>query len=213
MLWCSAGSQLHTQRTHRRSGVLQCSPMSPERVRARAEWAASSQTPQNPTPVCRHSAAPSSGDRRSLTRRVGRLCDHHLRPGPPDTIHRGAVGLAAHLDVVPHPRLQLPENHPRVGLHQPLKRAVRVGGCHGPQIPQPLYVPALFLGRPQLPWLWVGGLCRWDGRGGPRVPCHGVSLWGSWGGSTPRRGRSWGSQQVAAATTHGAALRLQPSGH
>lgn len=103
--------------------MLQCSPMSPERVRARAEWAASSQTPQNPTPVCRHSAAPSSGDRRSLTRRVGRLCDHHLRPGPPDTIHRGAVGLAAHLDVVPHPRLQLPENHPRVGLHQPLKRA------------------------------------------------------------------------------------------
>lgn len=38
-----------------------------------------------------------------LTGGVGCLCSHCLRPGPPDAIHGGAVGLAAHLDVVPHP--------------------------------------------------------------------------------------------------------------
>lgn len=85
------------------------------------------------------------GSPRPLTRGVGCLCSHRLRPGPPHTVHGGAVGLGAHLDVVPHPRPQVLENHPGVGQHQVLQeRHGALGGCCGPRAPSPCtYLPCL----------------------------------------------------------------------
>lgn len=96
-----------------------------------------------------------------LTRGARCLCYHCLRPGSPDAIHRGAVRLAAHLDVVPHPWLQIPEDYPGVGLDQPLQEGGQVGEQlwppNAPAHPWPISIPALLPGRLRLPGTRVRG--------------------------------------------------------
>jgi len=161
-----------------RSRVLQHSPMSPGQVRARAGRGLLPSAPPKPrcctlrTPGPPPLAAPGVGASLlclpaprqwgwPLTGGAGCLCSQCLRPGPPDAVQGGAVGLGAHLDVVPHPWPQVPEDHPGVGLDQPLQERGQAGKRLRPLDPParswPLCVPALLPGRLRLPRLWVCG--------------------------------------------------------
>lgn len=161
--------------------MLQHSPMSPGQARARAgrgllplPWPLKTQLLHLTYPRT-YSRVWVPGSPRLLTGGVGCLCSHRLRPGPPHAVHGGAVGLGAHLDVVPHPWLQVLENHPGVGQHQVLQeRRGALGGRCVPEPPSPCtYLPCSRgdCGSPGRGW--VGAAAQMGG-GVPSVLLAGI---------------------------------------